>query len=88
MKNPPNYLELRIEDGVLYKHILDVSSLGDYYFGWRMVVGDSEKASEKAVILKECHDDLREDHFGFFKTLSLIRAKYYLPQIYSNVKTY
>lgn len=84
LKNPQNYPDFRLEDGILYKHIVDVSPLGDYYFGWRMIVGDSDKA----LILKECHDDVRAGHFGFFKTLSRIRAKYYWPRMYSDIKNY
>lgn len=83
-KYPEKYPDFRVENGVLLKHIIDMSPLGDYYFGWRVVVSDNEKAD----ILKKCHDDVRAGHFGFFKTLSRIRENYFWPKMYSDVKSY
>lgn len=81
--NPGKFPDFQIINGVLHKHILDQGPMGDYRFGWRIYV---EKSCVKEV-LKEMHDDVLAGHFGLFKTLARVRAKYYWPGMYTEVKS-
>lgn len=83
-KNPGNFPDFKIEDGFLYKHILDQGPIGDYRYGWRLYVSRDKISS----VLSENHDKVFAGHFGFFKTLSKIREKYYWPGMFSEIKNY
>lgn len=41
-KNPDKYTDFKIENGVMSKHILDQSAVGDYMFGWRIYVSSDK----------------------------------------------
>ena len=75
--DPEKYSAFKIENGLIYKHVID-----GFEFVWKLLIPKS-KISD---VLKENHDDAC--HFGFVKTLRRIQHKYYWPKMIQDVKYY
>ncbi|CAH2009085.1 unnamed protein product [Acanthoscelides obtectus] len=82
--NPELYPSFKVENNILYKHILSDNPLAETYTDWKIVV----PAPNRSKLLKMYHDDPTSGHLGVFKTLSRISAIYYWPKMKQSVQFY
>lgn len=78
--SPERYLNYRIENNNLYRHVKDKSSLTSE-FNWKQVIPKEQRVE---TILKN-HADPLSAHMGVFKTYRRLLLKFYWPGMYADV---
>lgn len=81
-ESPDEYVDFRVENGVLYKFVSTSVEPYDHRFEWKKVVAPEDRED----VLRECHDHAM--HMGFDKTLSRAKLKYYWPKMSKEIKEY
>lgn len=84
VQKPMKYSDFKVEGEVIYKHCESKERIRGFEYDWLIVV--PKNLREK--ILKENHDDSTSAHFGFYKTISKIQARYYWPKMRDDISTY
>lgn len=84
LDNPEAYPSFRVDNDVLYKHILSRNRIVSNLTDWKIVV----PSANRLEVLKFYHDNETAAHFGVSKTLSRISDLYYWPKIRKDVYKY
>lgn len=74
----------RVEDGKLYKLVMDKTDSENEDSCWKEVVPKFRRSD----ILKEHHDVVTAGHLGVFKTIKRIQRLYYWPKMRSDIAKY
>lgn len=78
------YPTFRVENGVLYKHLLSHNAVTSNLTNWKIVI----PTANRAEILQMFHDDPTAGHFGIAKTYARVTELYYWPGLRKSVYSY
>lgn len=82
--NAEAYPTFRVQNGVLYKHVLSHNPLNSNLTDWKIVV----PTANREEVLQKYHDDPTAGHFGVSKTLARVTELYYWPGVRRSVYRY
>lgn len=81
-RNPDDYVDFKVDEGILYKFVSTPKDPYDHRFEWKKVIAPEDRLS----IFLECHDNAM--HQGFERTLSRAKLRYYWPRMAKDIKEY
>lgn len=82
--DPDNFPDYCIQDGRLYRRIMDSSDLKEQTIDWKICV----PSELRQQILSENHDEPTAGHLGITKTIGRLAVKYYWPGMFRDAKKY
>lgn len=83
-KNPELYPSFRVENNLLYKHLLPRTDIVSNLTNWKIVVPNANRLD----VFKLYHENPTAGHFGVSKTLARITELYYWPRLRQSVYSY
>lgn len=84
VKNPQKYPDFKVENDILYKHVLVQQKISDNIPEWKIVV----PSPNRKEIMNMYHDDPLAAHLGVYKTISRVSLLYYWPRMRNSIKRY
>lgn len=84
LNHPENYPSWQIKGNTLYKYIRPRQPEIDHRFEWKLVVPKDYREQ----VYRECHDDPKSGHLGFYKTYHRILQLYYWPKMKFDIANY